>query len=138
LHVTGALPDFFIRYANVLSQPPVDASFCSGSSNCESYFFSGGLQSLSPNPIFFRSTSPEADAIILEGEQGLHVDYWDVDPSDGKADVQTDCLIWIGSSEAAGFMICLAPSRLNANHLVAGITIRQRMSYEQEWLSVPL
>jgi hypothetical protein len=78
---------------------------------------------MSPSLIYFQSTARQADTVILDGEQGLHIDYWDVDPSDGVLDLKTDCRVWLSSNQIAGFMICVAPSKLNAGHLVAGITL---------------
>jgi len=115
---TSSLADFFTDNPNLLSSTPVNSA-CTAKLNCVSYFFSGGIQKVGPNPIFFNTLDPEADAIILEGETGLQIDYWDVSEEEESLAGSSDCLTWILPDQEAGIQICLQ-STLNSDYMVAG------------------
>lgn len=87
---------------------------CSGP-GCVSYFFTGGMSSISPSPYMMTQLS-EADTFVVQAEQGLQVDYWNV--SAGDVLTTSDCRTWAVAHE--GFMICISTSRLNQNNLIAG------------------
>jgi hypothetical protein len=69
---------------------------------------------------YFNSEQPNADAIILDKELSLQVGYWPVDLREGSFNI-TNCQTWILPSQVAGFTLCLRPSRLNSQHLYAGM-----------------
>ena len=80
-----------------------------------SYFYTGGMRAISPSPDTM-TQFPEADTFIVQGEQGLQVDYWNV--SAGDVLTSADCRTW--ATEYLGFIICISTSKLNQNNLIAG------------------
>lgn len=117
----GSVTDLFSNALIVWPNPAVSGS-CTGALNCASYFFTGGLLSIAPSAVYFRATSPEAEAITVEGEPGLQIDYWDIAAEDRPFVAESDCLTWIPSSQEAGLMICLRSSSLNSEYLIAGLS----------------
>jgi hypothetical protein len=118
-----ALSNFFIDNPSLFPNTPV-SSACTSTLNCASYFFSGGLKNTSPNPSYFQTTNTEADAMILSGEAGLQIDYWDIVQGEQPfvASNSSECLTWIIPSQDAGLMICLRQSALNPDYLIAGLS----------------
>lgn len=92
------------------------ANGCSGI-GCQGVFLVAGVAGISPSPAL-RTQSPEADTIIVQGEQGLQADFWNVSPAEDPLTSQ-DCQTW-GDIEYA-FMICSKSSSLDPNNLIAGI-----------------
>ena len=91
------------------------AKACS-SSDCVSYFYAGGVATISPY-IFLVPQSPEANIFIVQGEVGLQGDYWSIDQ--GEQPFTSDhCHIWGDSGHA--FSICIKTSSLNQDYLIAG------------------
>ena len=74
--------------------------------------------------------SLNGDTFIVNGVQGVHVDYWDVDEREEGWDTK-DCKTW-GTNHTA-LMICLRSSNVTENALVAGTIFIQWVSYLQVW-----
>jgi hypothetical protein len=87
--------------------------------NCLSTYFPGSLNDVHPRPNKFL----EAQLLNIPDVQGLRIDYWDVDLAEVKSINQDDldnCPIYGGSEFA--FRVCIAPSSLNVDHLIVGMT----------------
>jgi len=103
---------------------PMASSASSTCSNpelqCVSYLFVGGVEVIAPYPNNFLATqSTEADTIVVYGEQGVQVDYWELNSSDSNF-TEADCQTWATTSGEFGFVLCIKESDLDRNNLVAG------------------
>ena len=110
-------PYLFYNVMKTYSISPITKE-CS-TSDCISYFFSGGLGAVSPSP-YLNSQFTEANTAVVYKEQGVQVDYWGISLNDSVLSSE-NCKSW--GSYLGGFMICIKQSELNTNNLVAGKAI---------------
>jgi hypothetical protein len=96
--------------------PPI----CYGASTCTTYYINGGIGLTHPDVFQNKTLAPEADVFIQRQTPGILVSMWQVDSAEVNAinSSQIDC-IQSESSDMA-FQICLAPSTMYTNHIVAG------------------
>ena len=108
------VPSLSIEPLRTTTLNPV-AKACYGS-DCVSYFYSGGVASISPY-IYLVPQSPDADTFIIQGEVGLQGDYWNISQAE-QPFTSDHCQIW-GDSDIA-FSVCIKQSSLDQNNLIAG------------------
>ena len=93
----------------------VDPVVCSGP-ECFTYLYSIGISGISPHPDLITAAS-EADTVIVQGEQVLQVDYWNVSSAEDPFTAD-DCQLYGGTDYA--FIICIKMSTLVDDSLIAG------------------
>lgn len=103
------------------SSVTIDPPHCYGTP-CSTYFFTGGIAFVYPTLYNRTSLFPNADVIVVRQSRGLLVSYWDLNSAEANSISPSDveCAIFGAKNEA--FQICLAPSSLNVDHVVAGFT----------------
>ena len=93
---------------------------CSLEPDCTSYFFVGGVESISPYPnSAWKTLASQADSILVNQEQGLQVDYWNMSSIEEDFPASA-CQTWSTPSGNWGFQICIKQSSLDGITLVAG------------------
>jgi len=120
-----ALPSFVSSQAYTLLSDPTRVTTvesatdaCSGPS-CLSMLIAGGVAGILPDPQSIPGNQTGgADTLIVEHEQCLQGDYWDLAPSDSNIS-SDNCTTWNNTIEA--FSICVARSQSTPDNLIAGI-----------------
>jgi len=102
---------------------------CSGDM-CSSFYLVGGLLLVSPWPSKMTQL-PEADSIILEREQILHIDFWEMSISNITVS-QKDCRTWGGPAAALFFCIWNDQDRIHAGRPFISVLICNSL----EWLCI--
>jgi hypothetical protein len=70
-----------------------------------------------PNPQSMQNLRFNPDTVIVEGEQGLQVDYWNVAPEDANITSQ-NCHTWGAAYNSSVLSICL--NSPDSTNFVAG------------------
>jgi hypothetical protein len=94
-------------------QPPI----CYGTP-CSSFYVTGGLAFVTPDPFETPSLYPDSDIVIVRNTQGLLFSFWEPTSAEASDIDGIQCSTFGFASEA--FQICLVHSALNANHTLAG------------------
>jgi hypothetical protein len=114
IETSAQIMSIFADGAVTYQSDPVSVA-CS-SSDCLSLLFVGGLGFVQPDPNLL-TQSPNANVIIIHGEQGFQGDYWSVNPAEEPFD--NHCQTW-GVANVA-FMVCIKVSSLDPKNLIAAI-----------------
>ena len=109
----------FTLLFDTTSSVAINPSICYGTP-CVTYYFTGGLAFVDPDPFGQPSLFPNSDVIIVRKAPGLLVSYWDLNSAEVNSVNPNDveCGTFGAASEA--FQICLASSNLNIDHVIAG------------------
>jgi hypothetical protein len=85
----------------------------------------GGVDAITPYPNRVSLTYPnktqlpEADSLVVFGEQGLQADYWNMSISEEPFTNDT-CRTWATQGGGAAFTLCIKGSSLSRDVIVAG------------------
>jgi hypothetical protein len=87
---------------------------------CVTYYFTGGVAFVDPDPFEDPSLFPNSDVIIVRKAPGLLVSYWDLNSAEDSSVNSSDVECGTFGAAAEAFQICLGFSYLNVDHVVAG------------------
>lgn len=122
----------FSQVAPIFYEPkwtfPMDSAVtqnCStGELTCVSYLFVGGMDAMTPYPnrknLHFpnKTETPEADSLVVFGERGLQIDFWDLNSSEESFSI-SNCQTWATQSESHAILLCIQASSIDSNDLIA-------------------
>ena len=95
----------------------IDPPICYGSS-CSSYYLSGGLAFVDPDPFDTPRLFSESDIVIVRDTQGILASFSDLSSEEIQSSHNFECSTF--GFSAGAFQLCIAQSNINTGQVVAG------------------